>query len=117
MDDRYEPDDIVVKRDEAITITFHDGHVGHFPIMEVRLGCPCATCRNLRDNSEPVWPRPDSPQPLRIVDADLHGAWGLHLTWNDGHATGIFPFDALRRWSDGQPPDSLGSTIKGDLHP
>jgi DUF971 family protein len=46
---------------------------------------------------------------LRIEDAQLHGAWGLNLVWNDGHRTGIYPFDALRRWSDGQPafpPDS-----------
>lgn len=100
MDDRYEPVDIQVERDEAITITFADGHVGRFPIVEVRLGCPCATCRSLRDRNQPTWPRPGSPRPLRIADASLHGAWGLNLTWNDGHATGIFPFEALRRWSE-----------------
>jgi DUF971 family protein len=26
----------------------------------------------------------------------MYGAWGLQLTWNDGHATGIYPFDSLR---------------------
>ena len=55
------------------------------------------------------WPGPASPQPLRLTDAALHGAWGLQLTWNDGHATGIFPFEALRRWSEGRRafgPDS-----------
>ena len=47
--------------------------------------------------------------PLRIDDANLHGAWGLAITWNDGHATGIFPFEALRRWDEeggGFAPDS-----------
>ena len=66
------------------------------------MGCPCAACRSLRDRGEQAWPRPASPQPLRLTDAALHGAWGLQLTWNDGHATGIFPFEALRRWSEGR---------------
>lgn len=91
-----EPVDIVVKRDEAVTITFADGLVAEFSIMELRLGCPCATCRSLRDRHEETWPRPGSAQPLRITDAELYGAWGLQLTWNDGHATGIYPFDSLR---------------------
>jgi DUF971 family protein len=38
--------------------------------------------------------------PLRIEDANLHGAWGLLIAWNDGHATGIFPFESLRRWDE-----------------
>lgn len=100
VSDRYEPADIVVKRDEAVTITFTDGHVAVFPMVELRLGCPCATCRSLRDHDEDCWPRPGSPTPLRITDARMHGAWGLNLTWNDGHATGIFPFESLRHWSE-----------------
>jgi DUF971 family protein len=30
-----------------------------------------------------------SPQPLRVVDAKLVGAWALGITWNDGPTTGI----------------------------
>ncbi len=100
MNPDAEPVDIVVKRDEAVTITFADDHVGRFSIMELRLGCPCATCRSLRDQGEVPWPRPGSEQPLRITGAELYGAWGLQLTWNDGHATGIYPFDALRNISE-----------------
>ena len=43
----------------------------------------------------------------------LHGAWGLNITWNDGHRTGIFPFDALRRWSDGGPAFGPDSGLRG----
>jgi DUF971 family protein len=109
VEERYQPADIVVKRDEGVEVHFADGHVATLPLMDLRLGCPCATCRSLRDRGEDVWPRPASPRPLRIDDAALHGAWGLQLTWNDGHATGIYPFEALRRWSEGRAafgPDS-----------
>ena len=109
MDERYEARDVTVTRDEGIEISFADGHVARFALMDLRLGCPCATCRSLRDRDEEVWPRPAAPRPVRITDAALHGAWGLQITWNDGHATGIFPLEALRRWSEGRAafgPDS-----------
>jgi prepilin-type processing-associated H-X9-DG protein len=109
MDDRDQPVEIDVARDEAVTITFADGHVARFDLLILRQGCPCATCRGMRDRGEEAWPRPGSPQPLRIDDAHLHGAWGLTIAWNDGHATGIYPFESLRRWHEGDSafgPDS-----------
>lgn len=104
MDSRFEPVDVDVKRDLGLSVTFADGYVAWFEIAELRLNCPCATCRNLRDRDEDVWPRPGSPTPLRIAEAELHGAWGVRITWNDTHATGIFPFDELRRWSESRSP-------------
>ena len=89
MDDRYKLTDLVVDREEGITATFADGHVATFESTEFRLGCPCATCRNFREHGENPWPRPGSPTPLRVTEASLHGAWGLNVTWNDGHSTGI----------------------------
>lgn len=117
MDERYEPAAVDVARDEGVTITFADGYVARFDLMTLRLGCPCAGCRGLHDRDEDVWPRPGSPRPLRIENAELHGAWGLMIAWNDGHATGIFPFESLRRSSEGEagfPPDSgLGPARAG----
>ena len=108
MEERYEPRTIDVDRDAAVTITFHDGHVARFDLLRLRRNCPCATCRGLRDGGEDPWPRPGSPQPLRVDDARLHGAWGLTITWNDGHATGIYPFESLRRWSEGEAHRAFG---------
>jgi ATP-binding protein involved in chromosome partitioning len=121
VDERYEPKTIDVTKDKGVTITFFDGHVARFDLMTLRLGCPCAACRGLRDRGEPTWPRPGSPMPLRIESASLHGAWGLLIAWNDGHATGIFPFESLRRWHEGRTafgPDSGlgGATDPGDGH-
>ena len=77
VDDRYEPMNIEVERDKGVTLTYVDGYVVSFDLVTLRQGCPCATCRGLRDRAEEVWPRPDSPTPLRIEDAHLHGrgAW------------------------------------------
>jgi hypothetical protein len=75
VDDRYEPVNIDVERDKSVTLAYVDGYVVGFDLVMLRQGCPCATCRGLRDQGEDVWPRPDSPTPLRIEDARLHGAW------------------------------------------
>ena len=100
MDQQTEPDTIDVVRDESVTITFLDGHVARFDLETLRKSCPCATCRGMRDQGRAAWPGPSSPQPLRVDHAELHGAWGLTFVWNDGHGTGIYPFESLRRWDE-----------------
>lgn len=98
--DRNHPLDVVAKRDEGVTILFADDFEAKFNLMELRLGCPCAECRSLRDRGEDGWPRPHSPLPLQLTNAEFHGGWGLSITWNDGHNTGIYPFEALRNWAE-----------------
>ena len=103
-------EDITVKRDEYVEVVFGDGRTCRFDLLELRRNCPCAECRGRREQGELPGPRPRSLIPLRIEDAQLVGAWGLGLAWNDGHTTGIYPWESLRSWCEaGRPrfrPDS-----------
>jgi DUF971 family protein len=90
--------DIAVDRARSLTVTFDDGLVCDFGLTELRANCPCAQCRAWRDRGELSWPRPGVSGELSIAGAELTGAWGLSITWSDGHSTGIYPWDALRRW-------------------
>ena len=47
MDDRYDLVDLDVQRSSGITATYADSYVASFELVELRLGCPCATCRAL----------------------------------------------------------------------
>ena len=58
-DDRYETMNIEVAVDTGVTLTYVDGYVVSFDLVTLRQGCPCATCRGLRDQGEEVWPRPN----------------------------------------------------------
>jgi ATP-binding protein involved in chromosome partitioning len=91
---------IDVDRERRVTIRYMDGRECTFDLHTLRVNCPCAGCRNDRDEGRIPWPRPTSPQPLRIDEAHLVGNWGLGITWNDGHDTGIYPWDGLRHWCD-----------------
>lgn len=98
------PTSVDIDRQRAVTVRFEDGAECTFGLVELRQACPCATCRAYRDQGEPSWPRPGQPTELTIVDAAFVGAWGISFTWSDGHATGIYPWDALRSWCEAAHP-------------
>lgn len=91
------PVDIAIERKRAVTITFADHTVCEFPVDALRAACPCATCRGRRERGEVAWPQRGA---INIVHAELNGAWGLSITWSDGHDTGIYAWTVLRRWWD-----------------
>ncbi|HEX7168288.1 MAG TPA: DUF971 domain-containing protein [Acidimicrobiales bacterium] len=97
-DDATRADKIDVDRERGVTIVFGDGRSCYFPNDELRAACPCAECRGLRDQGIDVWPRPGGPASARIEGAELVGLWGIGIAWNDGHATGIYPWSSLREW-------------------
>jgi DUF971 family protein len=96
----HEPVNIDLERDTALTIEWDDGVTSTYRIEELRVNCPCAECRGLRDQGKDAWPKANSPQPLRAEGAELVGAWGISVRWNDGHSTGIYAWDVLRAWTE-----------------
>jgi DUF971 family protein len=92
------PTNVELDRDQGLTVTWPDGSVVSFTLEELRVNCPCAECRGLREQHLPVWPKPSSPQPLAATGAELVGGWGVTLHWNDGHQTGIYSWGLLRAW-------------------
>jgi DUF971 family protein len=92
------PAQIELDRANGLTLRWDDGREAAFGLEELRVNCPCAECRGLREQDLPAWPKPASPRPLQAVSAELVGGWGLQITWNDGHATGIYAWSMLRAW-------------------
>lgn len=97
---RFMPDDIVIVRDRDVSVVFGDGERAIFEVHELRAACPCASCRGWRERGEVAWPRPGQRDTVAIVHAELAGAFGLSIDWDDGHSTGIYSWRALRRWWD-----------------
>ena len=89
---------VTIERTESVAVTFDDGLECTFPVAELRAACPCATCRGLRERGEVAWPRPGQLPTISIADAEFAGAWGVSISWSDGHDTGIYAWEPLRRW-------------------
>jgi len=90
------PDAVDVDRDRAVTLTWADGTTTTVALDDLRQACPCASCRTRREQGHPAWSPTPGAAPLQIADAHLVGNWGLGVTWNDGHRTGIYSWELLR---------------------
>jgi DUF971 family protein len=99
-DPRYDPREIVPTDDGArLRITWKDGAVSELAPRLLRLRCPCAGCvdemtgvRRLLPDMIPVDVYPESIQYV--------GRYALQFMWSDGHSTGLYPFEFLRKLAD-----------------
>jgi len=82
------------RADDAVTITWAEGHVARYPARDLRLACPCAECVEEMTGRPLLDPAavPDDVVPLRI---SLVGAYAIRIDWSDGHSTGIYTYEYL----------------------
>jgi DUF971 family protein len=81
---------------KRLRILWRDGHVSEYRPREIRLACPCAGCID-EYTGRPLLD-PDSVEAdINPVAIDYVGRYALKFTWPDGHDTGMFPWDLLRR--------------------
>ncbi|MEM1332342.1 MAG: DUF971 domain-containing protein [Actinomycetota bacterium] len=99
--ERHQVMNIDVDRSAFVRVEFVDGVSAEFPLVGLRLACPCADCNTRRQQGRSVSVLADSkPEELTISHIAMQGAWGLNIDWSDGHATGIYAFEKLRNWAD-----------------
>ena len=90
----------------GVAIDWKDGHRSSWNFAWLRNACPCATCNEERssDGRQPgiAKPKPGGPlvmyeAPPRPVEATPVGKYAIRFKWNDGHESGIYSWDYLRR--------------------
>lgn len=91
-----------VAPDETATrlrIRWKDGEVSLFAPRPLRLRCPCAGCVDEQTGERILVP---DMVPADVYPTAIHwvGRYALQFVWSDGHDTGIYPFEYLRRWAD-----------------
>lgn len=87
----------ITRRDDGVLIDWDGtGHQALYPARALRLACPCAECVEEMSGRRVLDPG-TIPEEVRPVELNLVGAYGLRVRWSDGHGTGIYTFDRLRR--------------------
>jgi DUF971 family protein len=82
-----------------LRIRWADGHSSEYVPRFLRLKCPCAGCVE-EMTGRPIL-RPESvPEDVYPLEIRYMGRYALVFHWSDGHTTGIYPFDMLRKLDD-----------------
>src|SRR6266446_9439593 len=95
---RLEPTNIQQIGNE-LAIQWNDGTESYLDLQFLRRACPCAACGGEPDVLGNIM-RPNvsySENSFELAGFDLVGGYALQPRWRDGHGTGIYSFQYLRR--------------------
>jgi DUF971 family protein len=90
----------------GVEIDWKDGHQSRWNFVWLRNACPCATCHEEREKTGrlPGEQKPKAPTllvmyeaPVRPLEVTPVGKYALKFKWSDGHESGIYSWDYLRR--------------------
>lgn len=82
-----------------LAIAWSDGEESYLPLETLRRACPCATCGGEPDvMGNVVRPHNEyASASFALKSYEFVGGYGWQPRWGDGHATGIYSFEYLRR--------------------
>jgi ATP-binding protein involved in chromosome partitioning len=81
-----------------LRIRWKDGHVSDFPPRLLRIACACAGCVDEMTGRK-ILKEEDVPADVYPLTVEYVGRYALRFDWSDGHGTGIYPFEYLRKLS------------------
>jgi DUF971 family protein len=95
---RLEPTN-VQKIGNELAIQWNDGTESYLDLQFLRRACPCAACGGEPDVLGNIM-RPNvsySDNSFDLAGFEVIGGYALQPRWADGHSTGIYSFQYLRR--------------------
>jgi DUF971 family protein len=100
---RTEPEHIAISKSSGVKIDWMDQHHSDYTLAYLRDECPCASCTGAH-GTEPQRSNYSKPPlfpmykpALRMDSVEPVGSYAIRIHWNDGHSTGIYSFDHLRK--------------------
>ena len=96
MTRQHKPTEIAKVGETAVRIRWDDGHEGTYATRYLRGACQCAACVDEWSGEKRI--SIDSiPVDIRAMKILPVGQYAIHIDWSDGHSTGIYAFDVLRK--------------------
>ena len=89
---------------DELALAWGDGKEDYINLRKLREACPCAVCQGEPDAmgyvvKPTVTHTEKSFQALRMQQV---GGYALQITWADGHSSGIYSYDLLRKISQSE---------------
>ncbi len=94
---RLEQKDIPQTRfdDQFITLTWEDGAEIKISNRDLRLNCKCAVCVDEISGKQLIAEKNIRPD-IAAKEIVPLGNYAIGITWNDGHASGIYPYKMIK---------------------
>jgi DUF971 family protein len=103
-----DPEHIAISKSKGIKIDWKDGHHSEYTVGWLRDQCPCAACTGAhgtepqkteysKAEAKPADPFQLFKPALKMLSAEAVGHYAIHIDWSDGHGSGIYSFEHLRR--------------------
>lgn len=84
----------------TLSIVWADGAESLLDVRALRLACGCAHCVDEWSGEALLAPN-SVPEDVAPVGIQSVGRYAIQIEWSDGHSTGIYPFERLRKLADG----------------
>lgn len=96
---------IKILNKEKLFIKWDDGEESTITLKYLRDECPCANCKGetvLLKSYIPQKPQTTTPAMYKIKNIEPVGSYAIQLTWEDGHNTGIYSWEYLKKLENDQ---------------
>ena len=87
-----------------LAIKWSDGGESFITLEKLRRECPCAGCKGEMDVMGNLYRGPDialKPESFVLRKLAQVGTYAIQPTWGDGHSSGLFSYEYLRRMAEG----------------
>jgi DUF971 family protein len=101
---------IALTEGTGVEIVWKDGRRSQWTFPYLRDACPCATCHEEREKTGRAVGEPKAvakqllplyTPPAKPLSAEPIGRYAIKFKWADGHESGIYSWDFLRRLDEG----------------
>lgn len=83
----------------GLKIIWSDNKECIYNLRSLRYYCQCALCKH-EITREKLIKLEDIPEDINMVKIEVVGNYALSFYWSDGHSTGIYSYEHLRKLCD-----------------
>ena len=82
--------------EKEVILSWADGTIWKIKNRDLRLSCRCALCVN-EMTGEKTLREKDIPSDIAAKEIIPLGNYALGITWSDGHSSGIYPYESIKK--------------------
>lgn len=99
------PKQIKIEDKTKFFIKWEDDSESRINLKYLRDECPCASCKGetiLFKTFKPEKKAEETPGMYEIKNIETVGGYAIQITWKDGHDTGIYSWDYIKKLTENQ---------------